>query len=497
MKKIKEKLNNLTDKQRKILYYLVVGIIIVGLIAGLSFAWFSATVSGNETAKSDVVETANLSIKYTNSNEIKGENIMPGWSQTKTFTVENTGDATAKYTIYWANLTNEFVNKDALTYKITSTNSGGSLVETSIPNTGTDINIIKDIEIPAGVIQTYSLTVYYKEINRNQNADQGKTLIGKIEVSEIAKPTAATTLISKSPTTTGTINTDGLMKVSQPATGQTPAQTEYRYSGSNVKNYVTFNGEPWRIIGVFSVDDGTGNYEQRVKIMRNDSIGDYSWDSSASTVNGGYGINEWSQADLKTELNTTYYNRTSGTCYNGDSNASTACDFSSTGLTETARNMIDDAKWYTSSYSPEDATSSTAYTAERASTTTQCGSFSSLDCSGESVTRTTNWTGKIALAYPSDYGYASSGCYTGTQTLYEYNDSTCKNSNWMFNGFYQWLLSTHSNYARYAQYATSNGRVTYYFAYYTSAVRPVTYLKSNIVITGGSGTSSDPYTLGL
>ena len=78
MKNIKEKLNNLTDKQRKKLYYLVVGIIIVGLIAGLSFAWFSATVSGNDEAKSDVVETANLSIIYTNRNEIKGENILPG-----------------------------------------------------------------------------------------------------------------------------------------------------------------------------------------------------------------------------------------------------------------------------------------------------------------------------------------------------------------------------------------------------------------------------------
>ena len=56
----------------------MVEIIIVGLIAGLSFAWFSATVSGNDEAKSYVVETANLSIIYTNRNEIKGENILPG-----------------------------------------------------------------------------------------------------------------------------------------------------------------------------------------------------------------------------------------------------------------------------------------------------------------------------------------------------------------------------------------------------------------------------------
>ena len=290
------------------------------------------------------------------------------------------------------------------------------------------------------------------------------------------------------------------MKVEQPATGQTPALTEYRYSGSNVKNYVTFNGEPWRIIGVFSVDDGTGNYEQRVKIMRNDSIGSYSWDSSASTVNDGYGINEWSQADLKTELNTTYYNRTSGTCYNEENNASTTCDFSSTGLTETARNMIDDAKWYTVSTIAE-ITTQNAYTAERASTTTQCGSFSSYDCNGDSVTRTTNWTGKIALAYPSDYGYASSTCYSTVQ-LYNSNEQdyrldTCKTSNWMFNGSYQWLLSPRSNSALSAQNVYSGGYVNSFNAYNTNAVRPVTYLKSSVKITGGSGISSDPYTLGL
>ena len=78
--------------------------------------------------------------------------------------------------------------------------------------------------------------------------------------------TAADTIIDKA--VEG--NSEGLIKLDQPATGQTPAQTEYRYSGSNdvVKNYVTFNNETWRIIGVFPTDDGTGNIENRVKIIR-------------------------------------------------------------------------------------------------------------------------------------------------------------------------------------------------------------------------------------
>ena len=61
---------------------------------------------------------------------------------------------------------------------------------------------------------------------------------------------------------------------------------DYRYYGANPNNYVTFNDESWRIIGAFNnVDDGTGKKETRLKIIRDESIGKYSWDSSASTVN--------------------------------------------------------------------------------------------------------------------------------------------------------------------------------------------------------------------
>ena len=52
---------------------------------------------------------------------------------------------------------------------------------------------------------------------------------------------------------------------------------DYRYYGANPNNYVTFNGETWRIIGAFNNEDnGTGNKETRLKIIRDDSIGKYS-----------------------------------------------------------------------------------------------------------------------------------------------------------------------------------------------------------------------------
>jgi hypothetical protein len=82
----------------------------------------------------------------------------------------------------------------------------------------------------------------------------------------------------------------------------------------------------------------TRTKEYRVKLIRNEPIGLYSYDTSASTVNSGYGINEWSQADLMKLLNpgyesnqdlnnsgttitvnnSLYWTKGSGTCYNGD-----------------------------------------------------------------------------------------------------------------------------------------------------------------------------------
>ena len=81
-----------------------------------------------------------------------------------------------------------------------------------------------------------------------------------------------------------------------------------RYYGANPNNYIYFNCsdyknqssstcETWRIIGVF---------DKKVKIMRGSLIGKYSWDSSASDVNPGWGVNEWSQADLMKLLNSGY-----------------------------------------------------------------------------------------------------------------------------------------------------------------------------------------------
>ena len=289
---------------------------------------------------------------------------------------------------------------------------------------------------------------------------------------------------------------------------QTEALTEYRYSGSNevVKNYVTFNDELWRIIGVFPTDDGTGKIENRLKIVREESVGDYSWDTSDSGVNSGYGINQWGEsgayegADLMRLLNpgyedesinnSLYYNRDSGTCYNDCYNVTTTCDFTNNGLTEKAQSMIDDAKWYVAATNYE-VVASESYKEERGTT------VGTTDV-GITVAKTTSWIGKVGLMYPSDYGYASSDCRNGEYILWDYNNEICKNTNYLYNTNYQWLLSARTLHSPFVHYITINGELSRTggdTASLSYGIRPVVYLSSSVKIISGDGTSSNPYIL--
>ena len=119
-------------------------------------------------------------------------------------------------------------------------------------------------------------------------------------------------------------------------------------------------------------------------------------------------------------------------------------------------------------------------------------------------TNPNNWVGKLGLMYVSDYGYASSNCEN--KKLYD-NDSSsndiraCNDTNWLYNlKVNEWLLPQRgsSGNLKLAGYVYSTGGVyNGVVKNYQLAVRPVLYLISSAQITGGNGTSSSPYTLGL
>lgn len=98
-------------KDKKI--YLGAGLAFLLLMTiSLSYAYFSASVSGNDNAKDVVVNAGTLSLVYADGPEIKVENIRPGKTITKEVTVKNTGTLDTNYNIIWQSLINEITNNE-------------------------------------------------------------------------------------------------------------------------------------------------------------------------------------------------------------------------------------------------------------------------------------------------------------------------------------------------------------------------------------------------
>ena len=275
----------------------------------------------------------------------------------------------------------------------------------------------------------------------------------------LTPPTAVDTLIKL----TNNQNDSGLYTITHPADstlqiGATESVTEYRYRGASPKNYVTFNNEVWRIIGIFPTDDGTGNIENRIKLIRNESIGNKYWDTSNS--------NNWARpATINTELNTTYLNS----------------------LDSTSKSMIGNTKYYLGGYNNSlRIKKDVMYQYER--------KISGSDYYNGS--NPNSWVGKLALMYASDYGYAvSDEC---TQNLIGYVDATCKNNNWLFKGNNEWMLPQEAIGINHVFIVCSDGHVDNYGVNSNMfAVRPVLYLISSAQITGGNGTIGSPYKLSI
>ena len=245
----------------------------------------------------------------------------------------------------------------------------------------------------------------------------------------------------------------------------------YRYEGNNPNNYVLFNDELWRIIGVFSVNTQSNGTQNLVKLIRNETLDGLAWHESNT--------NDWSVATLQQQLNNGYYNGTDSTC-NFYSSYTKTCYFSETGLNSTARNMVESVVWNLGGISSASNTAEEFYTAERG-TTVYSG-------------RPTTWTGKVGLMYPSDYGYAvlASSCSRSTN-LGSYNTTACAGNNWLKTGSYHWTITPSSSYSRNVFAVFYNGNLTHIDAYVGYGVRPSIYLKSNIAVMGGDGSRDFPY----
>ena len=266
-------------------------------------------------------------------------------------------------------------------------------------------------------------------------------------------------------------------------TGKVVNEKGYRYEGKNPNNYIWFNNEYWRIIGVFDSASHGLDGKNLVKIIRASALGGLAWDKSFT--------NNWTTASLNFLLNGAYYNATDGTnsgyCIGNAARATiiSNCNYTKKGIQAGYRGMIANVTWYLGGYSSIKTTTDAFYGYERGT----------MVYSG----RPTSTTGYIGLMYPSDYGYSvlSSSC-ARTTNLDSYGTSTCAGASWLYGQGYEWLLTPFSTESAFVFFFSYSGNLNYdHTVYGYNSFRPVIYLNASVYKIDGDGSLNSPYIIGM
>ena len=494
---------------------------VTSIVIGTTFAIYENTINTN---KNHIIKTGVVNFTLTEStngivlNNLQELTDYEGMAQEEyyEFTIKNTGDTKTDYEISLVDKPNSSYTGTILNEKYIKVGLLKNNSEEIIVNLKEVNRLIDKVTLDVDKSANYKLRLWLdlKDItDEAKEALVGQKIFLALKINGIQNMENITIATDKLIALTNNKDNSGLYTITHPKDttlqiGNDKDITEYRYRGKDPKNYVKFNNETWRIIGVFPTDDGKGNIENRIKLIRNESIGNKSWDDGTTAYNytkndnlmllqdnnklkveylektNKYdvmltapdacgGVNNWARpASLNTELNTTYLNS----------------------LDSTSKSMIGQTKYYLGGYESSSILTQDMYSYER-------------KISGTAYyndTNPNNWIGKIGLMYVSDYGYASSNCNNST------NLESCNNQNWLNN-----IISLNTNYPDswtitasledyYRRtvssfYVNNQGVSDMYVCGMDSGkqIFPTVYLKSNVLITGGDGTSSNPYKLSI
>ena len=530
----------MTDR-KKLEKYLIIGAIAIFAIVSVTYAFFQAQLDDGastnvnldtgttDSLTFDVGDDISLSINQFNFGVGAG-NLTSNTTASATLLANNASNtATYNYYVYFRINSNEFIyttsdskpeiiltvtdptgqtvtSIDGLTYvqNIQTTTSDGSTQTVSgfdiTTATGTfavasAYSITADSTTPT--TQNWEFTATFINLDSDQQGNTGKQMDAEIIIQQNElKPTLAEyiTNLYTEDGENGLYYHDGVGSYTN--ADQEARDNSYRFSGANPNNYVCFGSTEspcpeenlYRIIGTFD-DDKDSNYQ--IKLIKSDyttsamlgtdgrdydgtyssvisnykgsmdtsTIAGYRWnyDTSVST----YGSNNWTTSEFnKINLNTNYWNY----------------------LGPTWQNLIAETTWHLGGMTSSSNTAKEFYDGERNNV-----GYSS---------NPTSYRDEIGLMYPSDYGYAASPD-AWANNLYDYDNSTIIANNWLYMGLSEWTITPQSSYSYTVFVVYYLGRLNRVSANGGYVARPVFYLKSNVALQGGSGTSSDPYRLAV
>ena len=475
---------------------MVISILLIGsIIIGTSYSmWVKTTIQKEQ----NIVDSSCFDIEFTESSNINLTNAMPISDEAGlkkkpyTFTLKNTCNNNSKVSIALDVLNTSTMSSSAIKTSLTKGDKSGR------PKLLTSLDKKDEVDI-SGAKEAYILGTDIIGANKSKSYSLYLWMDEAVTIAEASKSFSSKVVIVNTATEeevpleklVNEVTTLAATDITNFATDD--PDNNIRYIGANPNNYVYFNCsdysnqsdstcEKWRIIGVFkNMTKSDGSKEDLVKIIKDDSLGHIKWDSNS--------VNDWSKASLQTTLNGDYYNGNSIKYFDDEYNETTTNKSSL--KNDTTRNAIESVIWNLGGISTDEVTASMFYERERG-TTVYSG-------------RPTTWTGKIALMYPSDYGYATAGGTTtnrvsclAKELSNWYDVSDCYNNDYLYNSSYhQWTLAPTSPYSLGASEVSTQGDVDFYSDVgAANVVRPAAYLKSSISLSSvGDGSSTSPYQL--
>lgn len=484
---------------------------IILVIIALTTSTYALFTSQQRAANKSTYATGLLSVSATsktNSISLSGE--LPksddeGISSTPyTFTITNNGNLDYKFDIKLMSTSDNPISSNYIKVKI---DDGSVTTLSQLTN-----NIIKEnVVLSAGQSIDVSVRVWLSITT--PNTEIGKTFTSKIVTDGEAVYTStsndvtAIALINSLYNPNVTVNNNNITYNYDVSHGMMKdVAGNLRYYGANPNNYIYFNCtdysnqssstcEVWRIIGVF---------DNKLKIIRNESIGILAWDQQKNIDSSSTAFsNNWETSSLRNFLNGKYYNRgdaTSITYYSGaNGTVTTTINLSEIGINTTTRSLISNSTWYLGGLDIQEGIySNEAYQLERG--TNLCAT-----CTNATV------EDYVGLMYPSDYGYAAdfSKCKdtdgTTDLNLNKYgtniNNYQCRSNDWLYKSdYYQWTITYYSTSGSYAITINEEGAthglgvISGSSTMFPTYNRPTLYLNADTKISNvGDGSSTNPY----
>lgn len=412
-------------------------LLLIVLVSGSSYALIQKNLIGKHSYS---MQTGNFLVEFKDNNTLNLTNTLPMYDNvgiTKddefVFSVTNNGDYKANYSVY----IKETSDKEMASVLRYAVNYGDGYSMENVSLLSNNKYIVQNKSLNIHDVDTYRLK-FWVDIDASEEWTSNK-FSGKIVLDASVSDYKYATNVLESLYNNSDESIEAISKYGDKEIKN--GISDYRFSGSSLNNYVWFNCsdgytsgenhcERWQIVGSIlnNTENTSGNYAM-LKLVRTDALKtNYMFDDAN---------NNFENASINKYLNNEYYQ----------------------GLEASAKALIINAKWYTSS------------------------NFNSMKVKdiyiSEKDKHIYNNVGLLAI---SDYAYASSSDnWSSLIGSYRFTNNWLNKANyWLINGYY-----VNDN------IVSKGDKIS------LKNIHPAVYLRPDVSIINGLGTIDNPYELNI